>query len=362
MLWFAAAPAANVADLREGAPERYTVVKGDTLWAISGRFLKSPWRWPELWQMNRAQIKNPHWIYPGNVLVLVRSGGEVHLEVEAALTTEKLTPQVRASELGPQPIPAIPTADIEPFLSKPLVIAPDVLKSAPHIIATPEGRVALGAGDRAYVQGVSPDQGTHWYIYGAGAPLVDPDTHETLGNEAVYLGEAQITKFGTPSTAEIVTSALEVTTGSYLLPASHDIAFENYVPHAPDKPVNARIITAYGGLYEVGIDAIVTLNKGARDGLEAGNVLAIYRDLNAANTSLRAAPVFGRSNLYSERLPAGSKDYPDAGTGGMGAAGVILPDDRYGLLMVFRVFDRASYALVMNADRPVHLLDKASNP
>ena len=378
--WAAVAPAATTADLAEGAPDRYVVVRGDTLWSIAGRYLKSPWKWGELWRMNQEQIKNPHRIYPGDVIVLDRSGEEIRLRL-LSKETVKLSPQVLASALAPEPVPTIPYADIEPFLSKPLVIAQNQLASAPRIVRPQEGHVALGAGDIAYVQGITQDQGNYWHLFRAGPELVDPDTNETLGHEATFLGEARVVKHGDVSTVEIVKAPVEIYAGDYLLPAPPVVGLDDYVPRAPEKQIDARIIAAYGGLVEVGGYSIVAISRGARDGLEVGHVLAIYRNLNASTYRLRESPLYGRTGLiYDEKnpktdyqnLPLRTRDSPLYGRVGpfgyqynednTNLPSPPLPDERYGLTMIFRVFDRVSYALVMNADRPVSVLDIATNP
>ena len=378
--WVAGAPAATQADLVIDAPDRYVVVRGDTLWSIAGRFLKDPWRWPELWRMNQTQLRNPHRIYPGDVLVLDRTTAEMRLSLQR-LETVRLSPQARATPLEPEPIPTIPTADIEPFLSKPLVIARNQLDTAPRIVRTQENRVALGAGNVAYVEGVTKEQGEFWHLFRPGSALVDPVTNEVLGYEAIYLGDARVTRYGTISTVEIVKSPLEITAGDRLLPAPRDALIQSYVPRPPAQAVDARIIAAYGALYEVGPNSIVTLSKGARDGLEVGHVLAIYRNLNASTNQLRESSLWGRTGLFYDAKnpkhtyhnePLTGRDGPIYGrVGPFGARfkddktnlpSATLPDERYGLLMVFRVFERASYALVLNADRPVSVLDVVTNP
>ena len=178
LTWAAGALAASSEDLRQNAPDSYTVQRGDTLWGISGRFLKEPWRWPEIWKMNQDQIRNPHLIYPGDVIVLDRSGRDVQLRLSR--NTVRLSPKVRVEPLAAKAVPTISPADIEPFLSKPLVVGANELDSAARIIATDEDRVALGAGDVAYVEGVTKEQGAAWSIYRRGDPLIDPDTDETL--------------------------------------------------------------------------------------------------------------------------------------------------------------------------------------
>jgi hypothetical protein len=362
--------AASSKDLRESAPDTYTVIKGDTLWGISGRFLKEPWRWPEIWKMNQDQIKNPHLIYPGDVIVLDRSGRDVRLRVSRAGTV-RLSPKVRVEQLGPRAVPTISPADIEPFLSKPLVVGATELDSAARIIATDEDRVALGAGDIAYAEGLTKEQGAAWQIYRRGDPLVDPDSDEILGYLAIYVGEARVRQFGDVSKIEIVKSAQEVSTGDRLLPASKELPTFAYVPRAPQKPVKGRIVSTYGGLLETGPRSIVALSRGSADGLEVGHVLAIYRVQPGARYALRTSPLYGRSGpsgddgsrpYYSEQLtPRDATLYPQR----QKITELDLakfPSERYGLLMVFRTFDRTSFALIMEASRQVSLNDVVANP
>ncbi|MGH8729449.1 MAG: LysM peptidoglycan-binding domain-containing protein, partial [Burkholderiales bacterium] len=197
--WAATSYSAEV-ELTDSPPDRYTVVKGDTLWDISGRFLKKPWRWPEIWQMNKEEIKNPHLIYPGDVIVLDLSGASPRLKLlaggKSGRETIKLSPTARIENISSQAIPAIPPAAIEPFLSNPLVVEQNGLAHAPRILAPQEDRVSLGAGDKAYVSGLTNDKGNRWQIYRHGKALVDPDSHQVLGYEAVYLGDARVLAFG----------------------------------------------------------------------------------------------------------------------------------------------------------------------
>ena len=342
--------------LDPNAPDRYIVVPGDTLWGISGRFLKDPWRWPQLFELNKDQIKNPHRIYPGDVIVLDRQAGRARV---VALETVRLSPRARVEPLAAEAVPSIPPAAIEPFLTQPLVLDPATLDAAPRIVATQENRVVLGAGSRAYARGINgaPDQ--YWQVFRPGQPLVDPDTKEALGYEAVYLGEARVVKPGEISTLEIVKSNQEMYIGDRMFPAPKP-TFPSYVPRAPDKPIQGRIISAYGGLAEVGALSVVTLNRGARDGVEPGHVLAIVRSPESA-TNIR----------YSTEPLSGYRDSPLWGrTGPTGRDDTIrppvpetnLPRERHGLLFVFRVFDKVSYALVMQASDPVHVLDIVQNP
>jgi hypothetical protein len=359
--------AATTADLRSDAPDRYTVVPGDTLWGIATRFLTNPWRWPELWKMNRAQIRNPHRIYPGDVLVLDRSGGQPTLRIE----TGRLGPRIRVEPREAEAIQSIPPSAIEPFLSKPLVIGADELKAFPQIVATQEDRVALGAGNIAYAEGLAKSTATRWQLFRRGDPLIDPDTKQALGFTAIYLGEAQLVRRGDVSTIEITKASQEVLRGDRLLPVSADKPVFGYVPHAPQDPVRGRVILTYGGLGETGPLGIIALSKGTRDGLEVGHVLALYRDPSSSRYAQRTEPLWGRVGPTGDdkRIPY----YP--ATDDPRHAGLIeqaapvresdfakLPPERYGLVMVFRSFDRASYGLVMQATRPVSVNDIFANP
>ncbi len=363
------AHAAEATALKDAAPDRYVVQKGDTLWSISGRYLNEPWRWPELWKMNQEQVKNPHLIYPGDVIVLDRSSGRPELKL-MQLGTTRLSPKVRSEPSARSAVPSIPPSVIEPFLSKPLVVSATELDSAPRIVATSESRVTLGAGDRAFVRGITKDKGNQWQIFRRGDPLVDPETKEILGYEATYLGDARVSQHGEVATIDIVRSVQEIYQDDRLVPLGKQTPVFAYVPHPPKVPVKGRIVSAYGSLQETGPLSIVALSKGSKDGLDVGTVLAIERSQTSARYSQRTAPLFGRSGItgsdaprvyYSEPLAPRDKLLPrgEAVTRDNIAQ---LPDERYGLVMVFRTFDRASFALVMEASRPVAVSDFVTNP
>jgi LysM domain len=328
--------------LQDNVPDRYVVVPGDTLWSIAGKFLKDPWRWPELWKLNQDEIKNPHWIYPGDVIVLDRSGAQAELRMGGTLRgdTVRLSPRVRSEDISEQAVPSIPPRVIEPFLSRPLVIEPDGLDHAPRIIAAQADRVYLGSGDVAYVSGIKDAKlDSLWQIYRPGKPLVDPDSQKTLGYEAVFLGDSRVTTSGDPATIEIFAAQQEIGKGDRLV-AAGPITLNNYAPHAPTASIKGRIIATRGGLRETGPQNVVTLNKGRSDGLEPGHVLALLR--------------LGRTNL--ERTPSRKWFGADK------VEETKLPDERYGLVFVFRTFDRVSYALVMSASRPVLIDDVVTTP
>jgi hypothetical protein len=323
--------------LQDNAPDRYVVVPGDTLWSIAARFLKDPWRWPQVWKLNRDDIKNPHQIFPGDVIVLVRSAPEPELKMG---DTVRLSPRVRIEDTSKQAIPSIPPRVIEPFLTRPLVIEPDGLNKAPRIIAAQADRVYLGSGDVAYVSGIGEANiDSLWQIYRPGKPLIDPESQKTLGYEAIFLGDAKVVKTGDPATIQIFASQREIGKGDRLI-AAGPLTLNSYAPHAPAVPVQGRVIATREGLRETGTQGVVTLSQGKSDGLEPGHVLALLR--------------LGRNNL--ERTPSGKWFGADK------VETTKLPDERYGLVFVFRVFDRVSYALVMSASRPVLIGDVVTTP
>jgi hypothetical protein len=323
--------------LKPDAPDRYVVVPGDTLWGISERYTDSPWRWPELWNLNREQIRNPHLIFPGDVIVTDRIRGTLAID-RLARSTVKLGPQVRAESIAKLAVPSIPPSVIEPFLNRPLVVEPDGLDKAPTIVATEAERVIISAGNNAYVRGMGDEKDDTWFVYRPGKALVDPDTEQTLGYEAIYLGTARVTRPGDPSTVLLTSTTQEIGTGDKLVPAGRTEP-ANYVPHAPATHIRGRVMSIYGGLGEVGEagpHSIITINRGRADGLEMGHVLALYaRGGTVRDTSRR-------------------KNAPDAL--------IHLPDERAGLAFVFRVFERVSYALVMHLTRPVRPLDVVQTP
>jgi hypothetical protein len=376
--------AADAGDLKEDAPDRYTVVPGDTLWGISGRFLKDVWKWPEVWRMNQEQVRNPHRIYPGDVIVLDRSGGAPQLRLlrdgtgdpgaadaaAAGRDTVKLSPKTRAQPLADKAVPAIPPSAIEPFLSRPLVVGQHELDSAPVIMATEDNRVAIGAGDIAYADNLKRGDSV-WQLFRRSDALVDPDTGETLGYLAIYLGEARLRKFGNPSTIEITKSPQEIYVGDRLLPISKEVPTFSYVPRAPGRSVRGRVMTTYGNLGETGPLGIVALSKGSKDGLEVGHVLAIYRSQSTSRYEVRRSPLYGREGLsvsdsprtyYSEQITPRDAPLYERGKPITGADIARLPDERYGLVMVFRTFDRTAFGLVMQASRPVAVNDVVTNP
>ena len=330
--------------LQKNHPDRYTVVKGDTLWGISGKFLKDPWQWPKVWKMNRAEIKNPHRIYPGDVVVLDNSSGSPQL----SLLHETVTLQPGAVEepLEKEAIQTIAPNVIGPFLSQPLLIENGQLDTAPRIIAGPDNRVILSAGSRVYVNSIKEGDGLHWNVYRPGEQLTDPDTKEVLGTEAIYLGDVNIARFGAPATGDIVRAKEEIFTKDRLVVSQEEFK-SSFVPHAPETQINGRIMRIYGGVAEGGPNTVVSINRGKKDGLEEGHVLAINR--------------YGR--VIKDPEYKESKDAKKADpTSKLAPSEVKLPDERVGLLMIFRTFDKVSYGLIMSTSDAIYTLDSVQTP
>jgi hypothetical protein len=317
--------------LADNAPDRHIVVKGDTLWDISGKFLKQPWRWPEIWRLNKDEIKNPHWIYPGDVILLDRSSGEPRLRLAKPIGSGRLQPKIYEESLS-NAIPPIPPNVIEPFISQPLVIEQEKLKNAARIVATQEDRVILGKGDVAYASGIKDEQQRNWQIFRPGQPLKDPQTGKVLGYEAYYLGTAQLLTQGTTATIEIGSVKEEVGRGDYLVPTAPP-TLNSYVPHRPEQDISARVMSIYGGINEGGRYSVIAINRGKDEGLEPGHVLAMFRTRNVEILN--------------------DEDHKQK---------VDLPPERYGLAFIFRTFDHISYALVVAGSRPVTINDLLNNP
>ena len=343
---------ADIVKIRDDAPDRHIVVKGDTLWDISAKFFNDPWQWPQIWGLNKDTISDPHWIYPGDVIVLDRSSGTLRIgetvssgstndsstadtgKMDAGssagrstrLDTTRLSPRVRVLDSEHNAISSIPGSDIGPFLTRPLIIEKNGLAGGPTIVGTYEQRVLLGKDDIAYVRGMPEDKGLIWQVYRPGKKLVDPDTKEILGYEAIYLGDAEVQKFADVSTLKITKVLQEINKGDHLTYPAEEVT-NNYLPRAPESKIVARVISIYGGVTQAGQYSVITLNKGRRDGLENGHVLALYSK--------------------GERLKKEK---------------ITLPDVRYGLIFVFRTFEKVAYALVMQTSLPVQVLDNALTP
>jgi len=352
-----------LSELKPDAPQSYTVKSGDTLWAISGLFLKSPWRWPELWGMNLSDIKNPHLIYPGQTLFLDTSDGRVRLRMDTGtgtgdgMPTVRLSPRTRIEGLAGNALPTLKSHLIEPFLSEPVIVDELGLNAAPRIVAAQDSRVLLTRGDRAYARGSvgaelldDTKQAQKAYrVFRKATPLKDPLTGEVLGYEAQYVGKALLAHSETtqssldadgkirteiiPATIDITDAKEEMRVGDRLLPEPPR-ELQSYVPHAPQSPVDARIVSVYGSaVVNAAQNQVVAINRGTRDGMENGHVLAIMK---------AGARMIDKTDATQPQIK--------------------LPDERNGLLMVFRTFERLSYALVLEITSGVKVGDHLVNP
>jgi len=336
-------------EVRPDHPKSYTVKTGDTLWGISSRFLEHPWQWQDIWQAN-PRIKNPDLIYPGDVLELVYVDGKPRLRRTASRrsgNTVKLSPQIRSD----QAIPAIPLAEIKPFLSRPVIIDPDELDNGPHVIAFPDGNLVGGEGMRAYVHGLAKSPVPHWDILRRGKTYYDEDSDELLGYAARPVGTATLTRATMPSTVRVDTTEIEVRIGDRLVPHNNTVNPPYFFPKPPERPMDGRVLDAYDTLSMVGRNQIVLISLGAEDGLEAGDVLLIN---NIGPTVRDKVGPLEEQRVGDEvgGVPRWSLIPPE----------IRLPDERAGAAMVFQVYDKLSVALIMESTRPIRFGDRAFNP
>jgi nucleoid-associated protein YgaU len=340
-LWAALAIAAET-PFKDGVPERYTVKEGDTLWGISAMFLSDPWKWPEVWSAN-PQIENPHLIYPGDVIALVYIDGGPRLVLErngysspsgatsAGGRTIRLTPQIKAVP-HEEAIAAIPLEAVNNFLARTRVVQPGELDAAPYVLAGHERRLVSGKGDDFYVRGALEPSVDFYGIYRKGDPYIDDETKEVLGIKAEDIGSAQLKATnGDVATFLATRSEREIRVGDRLLAHEERRLDTTFFPKAPETDIAGKIIAVEGGVTQVGTLNVVALNRGEREGLAIGNVLAIYKV----------------GELITDRV-TGEK--------------VALPSERAGLLMVFRTFEKMSFGLVLTADRPLAVKDEVRSP
>ena len=348
-----------VAELAPNAPEVYVVKRGDTLWAISGLYLRKPWRWPELWGMNMQSIANPHLIFPGQTLYLDRTGGYARLRSGMPGQPEdvRISPRTRSDSLADTALPTLQPHLIEPFLVEPQVVDADTLEKAPRIVATVDDRVLMAAGDRVYARGdmtrpleIAPGEPRYFGIYRNAVALKDPVTGEILGYEAQFVGKGELvrgesledtpnakggfTSEYVPATVDILSTREEVRANDRLLPTPAR-GFLSYVPRAPEQPVSARVVSIYGGsaFANAAQNQVVAINLGRQDGIESGHVLQLLTG--------------------GQRI----KDTTDEAK-----SMIKLPSEKNGMAMVFRTFDRVSYALILSVRNQVRVGDTLVNP
>ncbi len=331
-LWlFGLAAQADVV-MRDGHPDQHVVVKGDTLWDISGKFLRDPWLWPEIWQVN-PQIANPHLIFPGDVINLVYLDGKPRLRVTRGpnSNTIRITPKMRLSPVD-NAIPAIPLEKINAFLSNSRIVDDGELEAAPYVLAGAQGHIVTAAGDELFARGSFAEKDEVYGVYRKGEVFRDPKTKEILGIAALDIGGVKkLSVEGDLGHFQVNRSREEIRIEDRLLPNVERRVTATFIPDAPKEEIDGYIAAVEGGVTQIGFMDIVVLNKGERDGLSEGNVLAIDR---------RGERVLDRKE----------REW------------VQLPDERAGLLMVFRTYERMSYGLVLRATQPLKVMDRVHNP
>ncbi|MGR8920727.1 MAG: LysM peptidoglycan-binding domain-containing protein [Gammaproteobacteria bacterium] len=372
--------------LRGDHPDTYTVVKGDTLWDIAGRFLTRPWQWPEIWETN-PQIENPHLIYPGDVIALRWKDGRPVLGLADGETSlggrlVRLSPTIRETRHD-DAIEPIPLDAIQQFLSRPRVMTREDIGRSGYIVGSQDEHLTFGSGNRVYVRALGEPETAKFSIFREGEAYVDPDSQAILGYEAEHVGDGLAERFGDPATVYIIKANKEIMKGDRLLPEEGD-QIPAFYPHAPSGAVDGKIISVFDGVSQIGQHQVVVLNRGVADGLEPGHVLAIYQEgeiiddvigsdieyrkklddqlrAEREHPSMVARTMEGIANEFRAADRA-LREFVGTPIEGGSSVRVQLPEERAGELMVFRTFDKVSYALVMNTQRPIHVMDYVRNP
>jgi len=336
----AAVPGGRGPELAPNAPDSYVVKRGDTLWGIAKLFLRDPWYWPEIWQVN-PQIENPHRIYPGDTLRLIYVEGKPTLVLQRG-EEARVIPRVRSEPLE-SAITTIPYETIAAFMSKPSVLESSQIKVAGYLLASLDSHEAISEGDTIYARGFpSPAQiGMRYNVVRVGDPLVDPEDNKILGYDGVYAGSGRVTRSGDPTTLIMTDSSREAEPGDKVLPSVIDVPLD-FVPTAPKSRLNGRIMAVSDGMTVIGQYEVVAINRGVRDGLVPGNVLAVFKAGEVVRDEEKHGFLGGSADFFDQK--------------------VRLPDERDGTMMVFKTFDRMSFGLIMEAKNLIHVGDRISNP
>ncbi|MEO1925699.1 MAG: LysM peptidoglycan-binding domain-containing protein, partial [Gammaproteobacteria bacterium] len=363
-------------------PDDYIVVKGDTLWDISARFLEQPWRWPEIWNVN-PQIENPHLIYPGDIVSLSYKDGMPVLNVNRGSgqvvngRNVKLSPEIRSLD-NAEAIPTIPLDAIQQFLEKPIVLDEDEMDQWPYVVSSYDEHLIATTGNKIYIRGIAEDSDVHRYsIYRKGPAYINPKKDEDgkdeiLGYEAIYVGDAVLEKKGDPASAVVTVVDREVMVGDRLIPQSDEDISTEFIPGSPYREMEGNILSVVDGVSQIGQYQIVVLNLGEEQGLEAGNVLGVYQSGYVVQDKIgpnikepekekpvRTPDLSGTvnkiSDAFGEVVDALTFDYITNKQ--TKTEDITLPEEYVGVVMVFRTFDKVSYALVMETIGPVHVLD-----
>jgi len=335
--------------LKASAPKNYVVRRGDTLWGIANMFLRDPWLWPEIWYVN-PEIHNPHLIYPGDTVRLaLQRNGRTALQIvrrergpgergAGGLTDTRLEPLLRSSPLN-TPIETIPYAALAAFISHPAVLTSAQLAAAPYIVALAQNHDVAGTGTELYIKKLDAPAGTRYSVMHIDEPLIDPDSGARLGYVAIYTGTAQISRPGRISEGVLTNSARETLQGDVLIPDQRTPTVD-FVPHPPARPVAGRVIDVIDNVLLAGQDQVVVLNRGSDAGLTRGNVLTA--DQAVTQVRDRCASIQNEPTCFHSM--------------------VALPTDTAGTLLVFKVYPRVSYALILGDTVPIQVGDHVRSP
>ena len=346
-------------------PQKYTVKRGDTLWGIASKFLKDPWYWPEIWQRN-PQVQNPHLIFPGDILTLIYVDGVPQIQVSRPVVTEtadgkeetvvrtetmdttrsglkvvKLSPGIRRTSRDEQ-IPSIPSDAIRQFIARPRVVTLDTIEKAPYIVASDEAHLILGTDNRVYIRGEIDKERARYSVYHRGSELRDPVTNNILGYEILYSGEVRIDVYGNPATGILTEGTREILIGDFLMNTDTSEITHLYYPKLPTQDVDAQVISLFDAISGVASYQMVVINRGQDDGMEIGHILATYYRGGEALDKYMARKTVERGK--EKHLT------------------VTLPDERSGLMMLFRVFDKVSYGLILESSRTIRKFDVVKKP
>jgi LysM repeat protein len=331
--------AAGTEHMNPNAPDSYVVKRGDTLWGIAKVFLRDPWYWPEIWQVN-PRIQNPHLIYPGDTLRLVYIEGKPTIMLQRG-DAARVQPRVRSQPLEGA-VNAIPYETVAAFMSKPSVLSQEQIKTAPYVLSSRDVHVAIAEGDTVYARGFTDSAalGTHYNVVHVGDALRDPDDNRIVGYDGVFTGAGHVTRVGDPTTLIMTESARETEPGDKLFAGGVDVPLD-FIPAPPRSKINGRIMAVANGVTVIGQYEVVVINRGARDGLVPGNVLAVFETGDVIRDTAN------KGFLSTSRLAAQK---------------VRLPDERNGTFMVFKTFDNMSYGLIMEATNIIRVGDRIENP
>jgi len=379
MLLVMPAAAQDVA-LNPSHPKSYTVQHGDTLWDIAARFLREPWRWPDVWRANPG-VSNPNRIYPGDVLTLSYENGQPRIRSQrtpSGMRVVKLTPRVRVTELD-QAIPTIPVNELAPFLTRPVVTDSKRIDDAPYVVGFPERHLLAGIGSRFYVRSIMDASSDRYDVLRPGEELRDPDTKEKLGYLATFVAGARLERTGDPAILVVTESQVEVETGDRVRSSSRDAVVRNFLPHRPPQGTQGKIIAVLGGVSQIGQFDVVVINRGEREGIEIGHVFEVFKGgteerdevrTRRAGWNWRNESPADYTFWYGDWEPTGwRRDWPDSNAplplhrrAERPSTTYVTPATVSGVMMIFRTFPKVSFGLVMDATRPMHIEETVATP